>query len=141
MDLLFICRDAVENSVIANIGVALEAKRRGSDVAVLFTEEALAGLNGRGFTGSRLFMDRPSRITISRGATELGLPIASERDARWTDLPRLLAHAHEAGVRLLACPIWSQILGLDGDLPDVIERVDTDELMTALETAKVIGSY
>lgn len=141
MDLLFICRDAIENSVIANVAMALEAKRRGKDAAVLFTEEALAGLSGRSFTWSRLFLDRPSRITISRGAAELGLPIASERDDRWTDLLRLLSHAQQAGVRLLACPIWSQILHVDGNLPDAIERVDTDEMMAALDTAKVIGSY
>ena len=37
MDLLFICRDAMENSIIANVAMALEAKRRGKDAAVLFT--------------------------------------------------------------------------------------------------------
>ena len=141
MDLLFICRDAMENSIIANVAMALEAKRRGKDAAVLFTEEALDGLAGSSLTWARLFQNRPSRIAISRGATEMGIPIASERDDRWTDVPRLLSHAREAGVRLLACPIWSEILHIDGSLPDTIEGVSTDELMTAFESAQVIGSY
>jgi len=141
MDLLFICRDALENSLIANVGMALEAKRRGKETGVLFTEEALAALMGRGFSWSRLFLDRPSRIAISRGATAAGLPIASERDDRWTEPARLLAHAHESGVRLLACPVWSQILANDGELPEGIEQVDVDALMRLLDSAKVIGTY
>lgn len=141
MDLLFICRDALENSLIANIAMALEAKRRGKEAGVLFTEEALAALKGRSFSWSPLFLDRPSRIAISRSATAAGLPIASERDDRWTEPARLLAYAREAGVRLLACPVWSRILASDGELPEGIEQVDVDTLMRLLDSAKVIGTY
>ena len=141
MDLLFICRDATENSLIGNVGMAMRTQARGRQTAVLFTEEALAALAGEAFHWSPLFAARPARITISRNATALGLPVAAERDDRWTDLRRLLEAAREAGVRLLACPVWSQILDLDGRLPDVIERPAEDELLAALESAKVIGGY
>jgi len=141
MDLLFICREATEDSVIGNVGMALQAKASGRESAVLFTEEALAALAGQAFHWSPLFSSRPARITISRNATAMGLPVAAERDDRWTDLRRLLEAAREAGVRLLACPLWSQILSVDGRLPDAIERPTTDEVLAALESAKVVGGY
>src|SRR3990172_11019133 len=126
MDLLFICREATEDSVIGNVGMAMQAKAAGRESAVLFTEEALAALAGQAFHWSPLFSSRPARIAISRNATALGLPVAAERDDRWTDLRRLLEAAREAGVRLLACPVWSQILDVDGRLPDMIERPAQD---------------
>jgi peroxiredoxin family protein len=141
MDLLFICREATEDSVIGNVGMAMQAKASGRESAVLFTEEALAALAGQAFHWSPLFASRPARITISRNATALGLPVAAERDDRWTDLRRLLEAAREAGVRLLACPLWSQILSVDGRLPDTIERPATDEVLAAIESAKVVGGY
>ena len=141
MDLLFICREATEDSVIGNVGMAMQAKAKGRESAVLFTGEALAALAGQAFHWSPLFASRPARIAISRNATALGLPVAAERDARWTDLGRLLQAARDAGVRLLACPVWSQILGVDGRLPDAIERPTTDEVLAALESAKVVGGY
>ena len=141
MDVLFICRDATENSLIGNVGMAMRTQARGRQTAVLFTEEALAALAGEAFHWSPLFAGRPARIAISRNATALGLPVAAERDDRWTDLRRLLEAAREAGVRLLACPVWSQILDVDGRLPDVIERPAQDELLAALESAQVIGGY
>jgi len=141
MDLLFICREATEDSVIGNVGMALQAKAAGRESAVLFTEEALAALAGQAFHWSPLFSSRPARIAISRNATALGLPVASERDDRWTDLRRLLEAAREAGVRLLACPLWSQILSVDGRLPDTIERPATEEVLAAIESAKVVGGY
>ena len=141
MDLLFICREATEDSVIGNVGMALQAKAAGRESAVLFTEEALAALAGQAFHWSPLFSSRPARIAISRNATALGLPVAAERDDRWTDLRRLLEAAREAGVRLLACPLWSQILSVDGRLPDTIERPATEEVLAVIESAKVVGGY
>ncbi len=66
MDLLLICRDALENSVIANLLVALEARKTGQEVGVLFTEEALAGLGGGAFSWSPLLANRDTRTTVAR---------------------------------------------------------------------------
>ena len=142
MDILLICRDALGNSVIANLALALDARRRGRRAAVLFTEEALAALAGESFGWSPLFRSRPARITISRGASAMGVPVAAERDDRWTDFPRLLAAAHEAGVELLACPIWSQILGLDDRLPvEVSVMESTEALERLMDERRVIGGF
>ncbi len=142
MDLFLICRDAVENSVIANVALALDSRRRGNQAAVLFTEEALAALAGESFGWSPLFRSRPSRIAISRGATALGVPAAAERDDRWTDVPRMLKAAHEVGVELLACPIWSRILGVDGRLPEEVLILESTVAMEELmDGRQVIGGF
>ena len=142
MDLLLICRDALGNSVIANLALALDARRRGRRAAVLFTEEALAALAGESFGWSPLFRSRPARITISRGATALGVPVSAERDDRWTDFPRLLAAAQEAGVELIGCPIWSQILGVHGRLPAEVSILESTEALERLmDERRVIGGF
>ena len=87
--MLFICRDAQENSVIGNVGLAMEAQKAGSDVAVVFTGEALAALAARAFGWSPVFTGRAARTTISRNATAMGIPVAHSRDNRWTDLTAL----------------------------------------------------
>ena len=142
MDLLLICRDALGNSVIANLALALDARRRGRRAAVVFTEEALAALAGESFGWSPLFRSRPARITISRGATALGVPVSAERDDRWTDFPRLLAAAQEAGVELIGCPIWSQILGVHGRLPAEVSILESTEALERLmDERRVIGGF
>jgi hypothetical protein len=117
MDIILICRQAEENSVLTNVVLALEAVQRGQTAAVLFTEDALAALAGRSFRWAPLLSGRDDRIQIARQATKLGLPFAAERDNRWTDVPRLLRAAGAAGVALWACPLWSRLLGLAEPVP------------------------
>lgn len=140
--MLFICRDALEDSVIGNVGLAMEAQKAGSDVAVVFTGEALAALAGQALGWSPLFTDRKARITISRNAAAMGIPVAHARDNRWTDLSRLLDAAREAGVMLLACPLWSRVLALDGKLPPQVMEIDMAAWLRELGEAKtIIGGY
>jgi len=142
MDLLFICRNAQEDSVIGNIGMAMEAKKAGLDVAVAFTGEALAALAGQAFNWSPLFLSRDARAKVSRNADKMGIPAANAKDARWTDMKRLIKGAKEAGIRLLACPLWTQILGVDGSLPQELDRPGLADYLRELQEAKtVIGGY
>lgn len=142
MDIILICRDALENSVVANVAMALEAKKAGQDAGILFTEEALAALVGQSFSWSPLFQNRDARIKISRNATAMGVEIANDKDNRWTDISRLLTSAGEAGIKLMACPIWSQILAVDGNLPPQLHSIDSTTLLKEFEQAKiVIGGF
>jgi len=136
--MILICRDALENSVVGNVAMALEAKKAGQDVAILFTEEALAALAGQSFSWSPLFQNRDARIKISRNATAMGVEIANEKDNRWTDISRLLTSASRAGIKLIACPIWSQILAVDGNLPPQLTSIDSAALLKELAEAKII---
>lgn len=138
MDMILICRDAVEDSVIGNVAMTMAAKKEGQDVGIIFTEEALAALAGESFGWSPLFQNRDARIKISRNATAMGIEVADAKDNRWTDLSRLLKAAKEAGVRLMACPIWSQILDVDGKLPPEITAIDSATMLKELKEAKII---
>ena len=142
MDLLLICRDALENSVIANIALALDVRGRGRKAGVLFTEEALAALAGESFGWSPLFRPRPARIAISRGAKSVGIPVAAEHDDRWTDLRALLIAGREAGVELFACPIWSRILDVRDSLPPEVSILDSvEEMESLMSERRVIGGF
>ncbi len=144
MDMVLICRDGLENSVIGNVAVAMEAKRAGEDVGILFTEEALYCLSGKSFEWSPVaFKDRDSRSKILRNATAMGLQATNPKESRTSDLPRLLKQAKEAGIKLMACPIWAQILAVDGkNLPPELALIDKPTMLKELKAAKiVIGGF
>lgn len=141
MDILLICRDALENSVVSNLAVAMEAKKRGEEVAVLFTQEALAALSGQMLDWSPLFRDRDTRTKIAKAATRLGIPWA-DKDPRWTRPRQVLQAAHQSGVSLLACPLWSELLETKGKLPPEVKEIDLPTALQAMKGAKVIiGSF
>ena len=112
MELLLICRDALENSIIGNLLVALEEKKAGADVGILFTQEALASLAGQSLDWSPLFRDRDTRAKIAKNAKSMGIPLAHAKDARQTDTYQLLKAAKEAGVNLMAFPAWAGLFGI-----------------------------
>lgn len=142
MELLFICRDALEDALLGTVATAMEASEAGADVGILFTGEALAALSGRSFDWAPLLRDRETRMRVSRTAKEMGYPLANPRDARWTRPLQLLPAARDAGVRLLACPIWSKLLNADEKLPGELDRLDVASLVRELrDCRKVIGSY
>lgn len=142
MDIMLICRDALENSVLSNIGMAMEAKKNGSDVGVVFTGEALAALAGESFRWSPLLENRGAKIKVIKNAASMGIQMASEKDKRWTDMSRLLKTAKEAGVSLLACPLWSNLLQVEGKLPSQITTIDSQTLFKEMNEAKtIIGGF
>ena len=142
MDLLLICRDGLENSIIANLVLAMEAKKAGMEAAVLFTEEALAGLGGGALAWSPLLADRDTRMTVAKKATEKGIPVIGKLDKRETDIRPLAKAAKEAGVGLFACPVWSDLLDLRGKLPAEVQEIDLPMAFKLLSGAKkVIGSF
>jgi len=137
-----ICRDALENSVISNIAMAMEAKKNGSNAGVVFTQEALVALAGGSFRWSPLMENRGTKMMVSKNATAMGIQIASEKDKRWTDIYRLLKSAKEAGISLMACPLWSQLLQVEGKLPPEISAVDSQTLFKEMNQAKtIIGGF
>jgi peroxiredoxin family protein len=142
MDLLLICRDALENSIIGNLLVALEEKKAGADVGILFTQESLAALAGQAFDWSPLFRDRDTRAKIAKNAKAMGIPLAHAKDSRQTDTYQLLKAAKEAGVALMACPAWSALLGIQERLPEELTKVDPSGALKCIKEAKqVIGTF
>lgn len=143
MRVVLICRDALEDSVLGNLALGRAIARRGGEACVLFTAEALAALDTGTFQWSPNFKTRAARAALIARAEEAGLPLAHrELDRRWSDVRALVrSAAAEPNLRLLACPLWSRLLGLDGP-PDSVEPLDEAALVELLANADaVVGGY
>ena len=142
MSVVIICRSALADSVLGDMALAIELAKRDKSPLVVLTAEALRAIAGQSFAWSPLLQTRPVRMGIIRAAAEQGYPLAAEWDKRWADLSRLMQAAREAGVQLVACPIWQALLGIDSNLPDFITRTNLDDYLGMLESADtVIGGY
>ncbi len=144
MELLFIVRDAREDALLSTVVMAMEAQKAGAETGILFTGEAIAALSGKTFNWAPLLVDWDTRMLVSRTANEMGYPLASPRDKRmrWTKPLQLIPAAKDAGVRLLACPLWSKLLNAEEKLPGELERSDMASVLQELRQAqKVIGTF
>lgn len=140
--LYLICRDARADSLITNLALALELKAGGSDVAVLFTGESLCAFTGEVWHWPPHLAGRPARVAIAGGATAAGLELNAAFDKRWLDLEKLIQQAADAGVRLVACPLWTGLLGLGDALPPFLARPAMAQLLDDLRSAhQVIGGF
>jgi len=141
MDLLLILRDALASSLVGGLLMAMEAKKAGQEVGVVFTQEALAALARGSFGWPRELSGQEMRLLMADRAAAAGLPLLGKGEGRQLDAKALVARAAEAGVRLYACPLWTSLLGLEGALPDALEALDTAGFLRLIQDAKkVIGS-
>lgn len=138
MDLLFIMRDALGSSILGGLKTAIEAKKAGREVGVLLTQEALAAAARGCFAWPRELSGQQARWTIADRASAAELPVRGRGESRQVDVPALLSKAREAGVALYACPVWTELLELDGKLPQMLSPVDAAGLPGLLERAKKI---
>ncbi len=143
MDILFICRDALGSSIVTNLALAIEAKESGSDVGVLFTEEALAAVSGGVFRWPPELTGQEMRYKMADNSAGAGLSTKGGRgDGRQIDVLASVTKAKEGGITMFACPTWVTLLGLSGKLPEGISEVSlADELKMVKEAKTIIGSF
>ncbi len=142
MDILLICRDSLANSLISNLVTAMEARKAGGDVEVLFTSEALVTVCGEAvYYWPPQLKDQFMRYTMADNAQAVGLPTRGGKgDARQIDIRGVIAMAVEAGVPMFACPPWVGLLGLKGKLPKGMAEIDMPAMIGKIKEAKqVIG--
>jgi len=141
MDVLFILRDALASSLVGNLLTAMDAKKAGRDVGVLFTQEALAAAARGSYGWPRELSGQEMRLTIADRGAAAGLPLLGRGEGRQIDAKRLIGSAHEAGVSLYACPTWSSLLGLEGKLPPGIQSIDAATFLKLIQdTKRIIGT-
>jgi len=141
MDLLLILRDASASSLVGNLLMALNAKEAGGKVGVLITQEALAAAARGSFEWPRELSTQNVRMTLADRGAEKGVPVLGRGEGRQLDAKGFMAKAREAGVELYACPIWTPLLGLEGNLPPGLQGLDAAGLSGLLQKAKrVIGT-
>jgi peroxiredoxin family protein len=141
MDLLLIVRDGFASSVAGNVILALRAREAGQKVGILMTQEALAAVAGGVLAWPRELAGQQMRLTMADRGGKAGLPLLGRGEGRQLDTKALLARAAEAGVSLYACPMWTELLALEGKLPDELQQTDANALLDLLSKAKtVVGS-
>ena len=93
MDLLLILRDALANSVVGGLLLAMEARKTGREVTVLITQEALAALARGSFGWPRELAGQEMRLSLADRAAEVGVPITARGEGRQIDAKGLDATA------------------------------------------------
>jgi hypothetical protein len=110
-------------------------------VGVLVTSEALAAVAGGTFAWPRELSGQAARLALADRGKNAGVPLLSKGEGRQLDPKAMLAQARGAGVALYACPIWSELLGLEGKLPDGLTALDRPGLAQLMQNAKqIVGS-
>ena len=141
MDILFICRDALYDSMISNLTLAMSFWKSGKTVGVVFTGDALYGLCNGIIRYPASLSGVEVRKTISSGADQLGVSLHPIRDSKGVDIRPLLLQAKESGVLLYACPIWSNLLKLSDKLPQGLNPITIEKLLDEISSSsKVIGA-
>lgn len=141
MDILFICRDALYDSMINNLSLAMSFRKAGKTVGVVFTGEALYDLCHEIIKYPASLSGVEIRKTISNGVDQLNLSLHPARDPKGIDIRPLLVQAKESGVQLYACPIWSWLLKLGDKLPQGLDLIPIEKLLDEISSSpKVIGA-
>lgn len=141
MDILFICRGAWASTLITSLTLAMEARKDSSDVAILFTEEALAALSDGYFRWPQALTGQEMRWKMADNASKAGLPTYGGRgQARRIDVWASITKAKESGIRMFASPLWVTLLGLSGNLPEGLDELSkADESKMLKEATVIIG--
>lgn len=141
MDLVLILRDALASSLVGGLLAAMDAKKSGQEVGVVLTQEALAAAAKGTFEWPRELSGQEMRLLMAKNADEKEIPILGRGEGKQIDARALIAKAGEAGVSLYACPTWSALLGLDGNLPAGLEALDGEGFAALIGDAKkVLGT-
>lgn len=140
MDILFICRDGLYDSLINNLVSSISLHKAGKTVGILFTGDALQCLCNGTIQYPDSLAGVEVRKVISSGADLMGFSPHSARDPKGIDIRPLLLQAKESGVLLYACPIWSNLLKLSGKLPQGLSPITIEKLLDEISSSpKVIG--
>jgi peroxiredoxin family protein len=141
MDLLLIVRDALASSLMGGLLVAIEARKAGREVGVLVTQEALAALARGSFGWPRELSGQHTRLLMADRGAAADLPLQGRGEGRQLDAKGLVSRAREAGVAVYACPIWSSLLDLEGELPEGLQAVENGDVSGLIQRAeRVVGS-
>lgn len=141
MDILFIVRDALANSLVGAILTAEDAQASGLKTGVFVTQEALAAAAAGTFMWPRELSGPEMRYLLADKGKALGLPLLGRSEGRQLDVKGLLDRAQTKGIALYACPWWSELLGLEGSLPKGLQPLNRADALKLLgQTRQVIGS-
>lgn len=131
---LLICRQASASEIISNLVVAMEARKSGSEIGVLFTEEALVALCQGVFDWPRQLNGQALRLAMADNAAALGLPaMGGKGEARQVDVRQLISKAIQAGIPVFAGEFWLKLSGLQDKLPEGVKVLRLAETVAGVK--------
>jgi predicted peroxiredoxin len=127
---IIICKEAKTNSYLSALVIAINTKKKGGDISVVFMQEGLAGLIDKKFGFPEGL--QPYSEDIEKNAAEMGVSI---------DPFDLIKHAKSMGIPLYACQAWMKLLGGKPpkfDIPEGLEKLELTDLVDAIAEAKKV---
>ena len=132
VETVILCKEGTINSYLSALVIAMNKKKKGDDVHVVFMQEGLAALVDKNFR----FLPglEPYAKDIEKNAAMMGVP---------SDPFELIKEANKVGVSLYACQAWMKLLGGKPPkfpIPDGLQNLELSELIKALDEAKKVFS-
>ena len=132
VETVILCKEGTINSYLSALVIAMNKKKKGEDVSVVFMQEGLAALVDKNFR----FIPglEPYAKDIEKNAAMMGIP---------SDPFELIKEANKVGVSLYACQAWMKLLGGKPPkfpIPDGLQKLELSELIKALNEAKKVFS-
>ena len=132
VETVILCKEGTINSYLSALVIAMNKKKKGEDVHVVFMQEGLAALVDKKFR----FIPglEPYAKDIEKNAAMMGIP---------SDPFELIKEANKVGVSLYACQAWMKLLGGKPPkfpIPDGLQKLELAELIKSLDEAKKVFS-
>jgi peroxiredoxin family protein len=132
VEIVIICKDGTINSYLSSLVIAINEKKKGRDISVVFMQEGLVALIDKKF---RYAPSLKSYIKeIEKNANTMGVP---------TNPFELIKEAKKLGVPLYACQAWMKLLGGKPPklaVPEGLDKLELSELVDLLAKANKVFS-
>ena len=132
VETVILCKEGTINSYLSALVIAMNKKKKGEDVHVVFMQEGLAALVDKKFRFIHGL--EPYAKDIEKNAAMMGIP---------SDPFELIKEANKVGVSLYACQAWMKLLGGKPPkfpIPDGLQKLELAELIKSLDEAKKVFS-
>ena len=127
---VILCKNGTINSYLSALVIAMNKKKKGDDVSVIFIQGGLACLIDKKFSFSNEL--KAYSLDIEKNAAEMGIP---------SDPFELIKHAKTVGVPLYACQAWMKLLGGKPPrfpIPEGLQKLELTDLVGVLNEAKKV---
>ena len=132
VEIIILCKDGTINSYLSSLVIAMNEKKQGRDVSVVFMQEGLVALIDKKF---RYVLGLDSHAKdIEKNAATMGVP---------TNPFELIKETKKLGVSLYACQAWMKLLGGKPpkfSIPEGLDKLELSELVDILAKADKVLS-
>ncbi len=132
VETVILCKEGTINSYLSALVIAMNKKKKGEDILVVFMQEGLVALVDKKFRFAPGL--EPYAKDIEKNAAIMGVP---------SDPFELIKEAKSVGVSLYACQAWMKLLGGKPPkftVPEGLQKLELPELIEVLDEAKKVFS-